>query len=400
MASTLIQQAFVVQAQGTTTRNLSCCSGGGNLVTTELNVQRVERTGGVYFGLYVRVSTNASDNTTTYRFRKNTANGNQNVSFAAAETGVKQDVTNNDSVAVTDVVNFQSINTGTGTISITGITCGFSANADTVQHYNFNVTAVPTSAATTNYFSLAGDQSSTVQADNETKVGTAGTYKNLGVRVTVNTIDVTGSSTFVFLINGAAGTVTVTFASGETGLKEDTTHSDAVVLDDLVCIRQVNTGVAGAITTAIGWISSQTTNNKTDYVAVGRSTRIVAQTRYFEFVGNNGGNSTETGTQFIAQVASTLSNARAYVSANTWTGSFNVVLRKNTADANSTILFATTVTGWVHDAVNTDLVVAQDLMSWRNTTNAGSGSITIQNMVITATMATSAGGNLLRMGCG
>lgn len=401
MAATLIQSALTADNQGGgLSRYVPLCSGGFQaLITTESNAQRTERTGGVYSRLYWKVTANANDSTSTIRFRKNTANGNQTVSFATTETGTKQDSSNTDSVAAGDLVNFQSVTLGTGNLTIAGGSCVFLAGSNTVQHCNFNVTGTALNAATTNYFTISGDLSSLVQADQEIKIGTVGTFKNMGARVTANTIDVTGSSVLVFLKNGSAGATTITFASAETGLKEDTSNSVTVAVDDLACIRQTNTGVTGAITTTISWISLETTNNKTDYVCCARSTRTVAQTRYFQFIGRGGASSVEATPQFIIQVPCRLSNARAYVSANTWTGNFTVSIRKNTADTAITFVFATTVTGWATDASNTDTVVASDLVVWRNVTAAGSGSVTITNMVITAEMPAS-GGYLTLLGVG
>lgn len=404
MASTLNQCTFNPDAIGTAqTRNwpMSSC-GITNVVTTESSVQRTIRQAGNYSRFFTRVTANVSNGATTIFFRKNTANGNQNVSYAAAETGVKQDLVNTDTVVATDLVNVQIINAGTGNITIVGGSSAFTSSTNTVQAYGFNTASSATAAATTNYYTIGGNLSTLVQADNEIKIGTIGTFKNMGVRVTANTLDVTGSSTFVFLKGGVAGALTIAFASGETGTKEDLVNTDAVVVDDLVCIRQTNTGVAGAITAVHSWVSLETTNFKTDYVSAANSTRIVAQTRFFAFIGTPGASSVESTSQFPAQVASTFSNLRGYVSANTWTANFTITLRKNTANGNSTVVYATTTTGWQHDLVNTDVVVNTDLVNMQHVTSAGAGSVTITNTVITATMAAdpTGGSTLLLMGCG
>lgn len=401
MATTLNQCAFSPDAMGTATRNwpMSSC-GITNLITSEANTQRTIRQAGTYSRFFTRVTANASNGATTIFFRKNTANGNQNVSYAAAETGVKQDLVNTDSVVAADVINVQAINAGVGNITITGSSSAFASTTNTVQAYGFNTASSATVAATTNYYTIGGNLSTLVQADNEIKIGTIGTFKNMGVRVITNTIDVTGNSTFVFLKGGVAGALTITFASAETGVKEDLVNTDAVIVDDLVCIRQTNTGVAGTITSVHSWVSLETTNRKTDYVSAANSTRIVAQTRFFAFIGTSGASATESTSQFPAQVGATFSNLRGYVSANTWSANFTITLRKNTANGNSTVVFATTTTGWQHDLVNTDVVVNTDLVNMQHVTSAGAGSVTITNTLITAEMAAEGGSTLLLMGVG
>lgn len=401
MAATLSQFKGAATNIGTgQTRNFAITSGGGSGEAAEANTQRTARAAGIYTTMTIRVTTNASDNTTTFFFRKNTANANQTLVFAAAETGIKSDITNSDSIISGDIINIQGINSGTGTLAVVGSCFKFTASTNTVQAYSFNAAGLTNSSGTTNYLAIGGEGSSTVQADREIKIGTIGTFKNMGIRVTVNTLDVTGSSTFVFLNNGVAGATTITFASAETGLKEDLVNSDIVAVNDLACIRQTNTGVSGSIVSRISWISLETTNNKTDYVSVANSTRIVAQSRFFDFIGNSGAQAFETNVPLIAQVGATLSNARAYVSANTWTANFIVNFRNNAANGNQTITFATTETGWKHDLVNTDTVVSSDAIDWQMTTSAGSGSVTTTNVVVTAEMAAVGGSTLLMMGCG
>lgn len=401
MAATLTQYAFPNVNISPSTRNSPVFSGGGSVVTTEGNIQRTERSGGVYSGLYVRLIANSSDGISTIFFRKNTANGNQNVSFAAAETGTKQDLVNTDSVIVTDVVNYQITNGGAaGNITVTGFSTLFKAGSNTVQHYSLSTTGTTTAFGITNYFGFGGDAANVTLANQEVKFGTAGTFKNMGIRLSTNTLDATGTAVFRNLINGANGNITISFASGETGLKEDLVNTDVVAINDLGAVRLVTTGISGSVNPAGSWISMETTNNKADYVCACHTTRAVAQTRYFHFVGNGDAASDESVRQFVAQTGMILSNYRAYVSVNTWTANTEVRLRKNTANVNEVINFATTVTGWLHDLVNTDVILSTDLIDHRIVTSAGSGSVIIENIVVTAEMAAEGGHTLLMMGCG
>lgn len=402
MATTLIQNAFSASSIGPgITRNYACCSGGGGNVTSEVNSQRTERSGGTYSNFTVRISSNTGDGSTNFRFRKNTANGNQVVTFAATETGIKSDAVNTDSVAVADVVNWQGINSSAaGTINILGLNNAFSASSNTVQHYNFNVVPENTSVNVTTFLTIGGDQTITPIADAEIKMGTPGTFKNMGVRVSSNSLDVTGTAVFTLMKAGVAQTSTISFSSGETGTKEDTTHSDAVSVDDLFAIELETAGASGAIQTTIGWISLETTNTKTDYVACIRRTQTTSQVRYFDFVGNIGAQPTETPTQFPAQFTQVTSNLRCYVSANTWLASARLTLRINTAAGAQSIGIGSLETGWIN-TTGTDSIVSTDLLDYEFLTLPGSGSIFVTNVVITAGVDSVSGGStLLLMGCG
>ncbi len=61
------------------------------------------------------VSTNTVSATSTFRFRKNGADGNQSVSITASTTGFYEDATNSDSVTSTDTINYSLITGATGT---------------------------------------------------------------------------------------------------------------------------------------------------------------------------------------------------------------------------------------------------------------------------------------------
>lgn len=80
---------------------------------TEADSQILAQTPFTAKNLFVNIPTNSVNGTTTVRLRKNTANGNLNVSIAASITGTFEDTTNTDSLISTDVINFQIITGGT-----------------------------------------------------------------------------------------------------------------------------------------------------------------------------------------------------------------------------------------------------------------------------------------------
>lgn len=81
---------------------------------TETDAQfKVQQTATVS-GLWCNVLTNGITAASTMNFRKNTANGNQTISFPASTTGVFEDAVNSDTLAVNDLVNYQAIPGATG----------------------------------------------------------------------------------------------------------------------------------------------------------------------------------------------------------------------------------------------------------------------------------------------
>lgn len=73
---------------------------------------------GTWKGLFVYVTANSRNSTTTFRARKNAGNGNQAVSVGASATGRFQDTSNTDTLVQNDEIDY-SITTATGSGTIT-----------------------------------------------------------------------------------------------------------------------------------------------------------------------------------------------------------------------------------------------------------------------------------------
>jgi hypothetical protein len=86
------------------THYLSLVSGGAIIYnSTEAQVQVPYRTAGTFSNLFVRISANSTNNSSTIRTRQNTStNGTLVVSPGAGTTGVFEDTTNTDSVTAGD----------------------------------------------------------------------------------------------------------------------------------------------------------------------------------------------------------------------------------------------------------------------------------------------------------
>lgn len=84
---------------------------------------------------------------------------------------------------------------------------------------------------------------------------------------------------------------------------------------------------------------------------------------------------TETPAQIPFRSAGTISLLGIRVSANTLTGTSTLTLRKNTANGNQTVSIGAGLTGYFEDTVNTDTVVAGDLINYQLAAGTGTSII-------------------------
>lgn len=96
--------------------------GAGDYSTTETNAEFTVRFSLHSFGMYVYVTNNSTDGATTFRMRKNVADGNQTVSVSAGGTGSFTDSVDTDDFASGDSVDYSYINAGS-TGSLDSVCC-------------------------------------------------------------------------------------------------------------------------------------------------------------------------------------------------------------------------------------------------------------------------------------
>lgn len=202
---------------------------------------------------YCYILTNNRLNTTTMRVRKNAGNGNQNFSFSAGETGAKEDTTNTDSFSVGDDYNY-SITTGAGTetmalrvfsTQINNLTNSFpfstAGNGGTGLAISFNLTR---------YSPISGDLFDTSATESENQMYGYFNFlvKELVSYVSANTI-ATSATVVTVRDNGADSAITVSYAAGETGAKNDSTNVFlASPLTDEINYKIVTPNTSGSIT--------------------------------------------------------------------------------------------------------------------------------------------------------
>ena len=342
-------------------QTLYCVCGNGHAVMREVEAQTqvTYRTAGILSNLWVRVSLNLIlDGASTIRVRKNGANGNQVVSFAASTTGTAEDTTNTDSVAAGDELNYSVVIGGTtGNFFPRLLNILFAASSDTViRHTAMGINSLVV-ASTTVYIPL---------------------YIYSNARTT--------TTTFRSRVNGANGNLAVSVGSTQTGIFEDTANSDTLAAND-----DVNYSVTtGTGTEAIYWtvVSTEllTTNKKFHSIAgdlsgAAGSGQVANLTRYYHLGGVFAVIISES---FFSSaelnIDATASNLYIHVQINTVTAASTFDLRKNAASTAVTISIPALTAGSFEDATNTVGLVPTDAVNYRLVTGATGTSMTFRMM--------------------
>lgn len=214
---------------------------GGNFFLTEAQAQVKVKTAGTFKNLYTNIVANTSSNSYTLRLRKNTADGNLNISVAAGTTGQFEDTSNTDTVAVDDLVALRSVeNLGNITPgSLTAVEFETTTSTGiTVQSDGSSV-----NANLTRYIGIGSDGTpDATEANTAGLAQVAGTYSFLACYVSANTVS--AGSTLKFRKNSGNGNQSVSITASTTGLFEDTSNSDSVLSTDTID-TQLITGATG-----------------------------------------------------------------------------------------------------------------------------------------------------------
>lgn len=387
MAKSLLLSGGSPQSQNSNlTRYVPVAASMALDITTEAPAQSTWRTASTLSGLYVKVTAySLNSGNLTIRTRKNLANGNQSIS--ATGTGEFEDLTNTDSVAAGDEINFSSVTGGTsGSVSVAcvSVLCTASTETDTVSRLMYKL-SVTLSRNTTYYRSLQGDAvagTTTTEAHAQCRIGTAGTVKNLCVHVGSNNIS---NNSTVTLRKGAADTaLTVSITASTTGFFEDTSNSVSVADGDLLNYSIVTGVGSGSQSINLNGMAVDlvTTNNKFLMVSGRMNGASNSVTSHYAISGAILGGTTESDYRFECNRDLTFSKAFCYVSANATTVSSTLKIRDDGVDTAVSISITNGGTGLFEDASNSATVLASHEVNWRLVPGS-SNSITFRVMGVT-----------------
>ena len=214
-------------------------SGGSAGSTTEAGYAFTVKQSGTFSNLecYV-VAGNSNSGTTHFKFRKNSADGNQVISISNNTTGYYEDTTNTDSVITTDTVTYKTDGGGGGTMTygMVGSLGDFSATP-AAGSAALTEGADTTTASGTEV--ITGSAALTEGADSASASGLAGIR---GPAALTEDLDVAAGSGLEKIIGSAAlteGTDTTTASGLEviTGSSAQTEVADTVTASGLAGIR-------------------------------------------------------------------------------------------------------------------------------------------------------------------
>lgn len=238
---------------------------GGSVVSftdttiTETHAKTRLKAAGTFKNLCVRVTANARTTDTTFRGRKNGADGNLAIAVGSGITGWLED-TDSDTVAVDDDYNF-SVTTGTGTQTLTlfNVRVDFvSTESKGISTSGYASSAQTFADNTITWAPLQGDMtSSSTESTPMMEAKEAFQFSNLICNLSQN--GVSSASTLTLKRDtgggGADTGLAASITGNTTGVFADTSDTVTVAAGDLLYYSVTVPTVAGSQTITIIWIS-------------------------------------------------------------------------------------------------------------------------------------------------
>jgi enamine deaminase RidA (YjgF/YER057c/UK114 family) len=338
--------------------------------------------------MFTYVSSNTTLVNTNITFQVNKANTSITVIYTSGQTGIKEDTSNTATVAATDEILWTSVvandASGATTITYTLFKIEFTPTTagNTITVFGGTGNNTINAASTTRYFPINGGlNTAAAETSAKYRMRFAGTASNLYVHAGSNAR--TTNTTFGTRDTGANGTQSVTYTSGQTGTKEDTTNTDTLSVGDdfdyyvttdtgtenldvkVVTVQVVNTNNYFALLSALGQGSAVATGVTTYYAVAG--SLISTST-------------TEANTQMYSQFTFTASEMVVWVSANTSTsGSCVITVRDNGAGNGLAVTYTFGQTGLLNDTDTQEITSATDEIDYQ-VVNSGNGTITFTQL--------------------
>jgi len=349
--------------------------------TVEASYQVIHRTAGTFSNLSIRVKTNTYATTLAFQLRKNAVNGNSVATISVGGTGVFEDTTHTDTIVAGDKMTYQlPTNSAAKSITVTVMAVTFDATSTTAVRCIDSTFGVSTGSMNTNrYNPIIGDLSTanTTEANAKTRIRVAGTFKNLCIRLSANSITATCKSR----LNGANGAMTIT-SSAAAGWYEDTTNTDTVAAGDDFNSTYV---MSATTSTTIQHIAMDFVDATNSYGVHCNgwpelTTQAISITNYFAASGDGSPTTTEADAKCLAKDAYTCKELTINVTTNTVSASSTVKLRKSGVNGNQVATITASTVGIFSDSTNTDSVAATDDMTIQLVTG-GTGTSLIWSFI-------------------
>ena len=266
----------------------------------ETDKQILHRTAGTLSKLYVRITANTINGTSTINVRKNAANAGLSLPIGPNATGTFENTTPTDTVTVAagDKLNYQTVpGAATGTMNLTILSVLFepTTTTDTVSRLTTcGVILNYTTPSVSRYNPIAGNHTSGNGSEIAVKcrIRKAGTGKNLAIYAPANArLNDTVIRTRKNATNGAS---IITIAPGFSGWFEDITNTDTLAVgDDYNVVLTTGTGTEAMTVHSMSLDFVSTSGSALTINARGGSFTVnAAATNYFPI-----GGATNTGTR-------------------------------------------------------------------------------------------------------
>lgn len=347
----------------------------GNLFTTN-GGRTTYRSAGTLSLLSGGVSANNLNAASTLKLRKAGSAVNSILTIGASTTGMFEDASNTDAVAVADIFDciYDTTASISGTITFRTLATLFEATTNTVTKL-ISAGERAFTVVASSFYGLAGtiDGTSTTENRAEQYMGVAGTLKRLGCRVISNS----GATTILrSRINGGNGNLSVTITSSTTGVFEDTSNTDTIAVGDLSNYHCDFNVATPNVTITLMWSEFESTADEglILWAKPASGLTINAFPRFTQIGGAIAtAISTENDARTKAQVAFTAKNLSIYISSNSVNATMTCTLKKGGVDTALTVPVGATSTGRFSDTSNTVAIAATDTLTY-GITSAGAGT--------------------------
>lgn len=253
-------------------------------------------------------------------------------------------------------------------------------------------------ASSTRYQDFAGFSGTAGQSASatvETKWPVAGTLSQFAVRVSANGRGT--STTLRTCINGSLGSQTLTVPASTTGWFEDTSNTDSISANDLLCWAAVSSTGTGTLSATHAQIVFEASSGARQ-IWVARDTGAFNQSATLAYNTVNGGTSSN-GTWILTRApdAGTWSRLACYISSNTLTTSITTLRSViNGSNGNQIVQVPAGSTGWFEDTTNSDTIAQSDTLTISrqgNGTGSGLGNIGVVRSMWSPTNGRMLGGS-------
>ncbi len=330
---------------------------------------------------FVRIIANTLNNTTVVRSRVNGANGNQSISIPTTQTGVFEDAVNSDALSNEDLFCFSIDTTAAGAGTVTWTIFSFiletAANTTPILSSHGEWTVVADSNIT-RFAPIIGNLDGTdvttfTEAKAEYKFRVASTLSKL--RVYFRTNGFAGNVVCTIRINNGNGNLTI--SSSASGAFEDVGNTDAISAGDDVNIQYLLPNEpSDDMKIARVQVTSDSLGMQIAATNHLGATQPDSTTSYIPLCGVSGiTNTVEAQMRVKARAVFTLANMYVNANTNTLNGAAVYRLRINGGNGNLAITVNAAQTGQFEDLVNSDDIIATDLLNWSCVTAGSSGVI-------------------------